>query len=229
MWRTFILLIAGLGCAIPQKHVELIRSDKPLLSVVTYPTELRGAYLAERNGTVFYCAEPSPDVAFDTLQKVTADLTLKLPAGQDLTAKSAAEINSKVVQLAGRTQLILLARELLYRACELNFNYLASDKNPYALYDRVASVIEKLGEADRAGAEADKARAQADLVRARFDGDESSKCIDSWLEKDSANVQVLKQWLKDKAKSVSLALFTYGKEYAEKRAAFIREKQISCE
>jgi len=111
------------GCAQPQLSAEHIRLEKSATSVVTYPTEIRGVYVVDKAANAKLCAEPPPDVALNTLQKISADLKAVTQGGQEVTAGVDGETATTAIELAGRTQLILLTRELLYRLCELSLNY----------------------------------------------------------------------------------------------------------
>ncbi|MGH8245090.1 MAG: hypothetical protein ACREUU_01510, partial [Gammaproteobacteria bacterium] len=58
-------LIAGglAGCGLlPQKQARVDRDERGV-TVVTYPAELRGAYVIPKNQQVSVCSEPAPDVA----------------------------------------------------------------------------------------------------------------------------------------------------------------------
>jgi hypothetical protein len=155
------LCILGLsGCAIPQKHAETIDLDGYSTYTITYPTELRGTYFFENDGKVRYCAEPVPDVALETVQKLTATLTATLAKAESIEGEVATDLSNKVVQLAGRTELLLLAREMLYRACELSLNHPKDDAAAMSLYTRVADLVERLGDAEKITARAELAREQ---------------------------------------------------------------------
>ena len=103
----------------PQRKAKVLEVEAGAYAV-TYPSDIRGAYFIKKGSNVRICAEPAPDVALDTLQKLTADISAKLAATEEGSAKFSSELSAKVVQLAGRTELLLLAREMLYRACELS-------------------------------------------------------------------------------------------------------------
>lgn len=212
------------GCAVPQKKVDVVTIGNSETYAITYPTELRGAYFVKRGDLVRYCAEPVPDVASDTLQKIAGEISATLAAGKEIKGKLDTELGTKVVQLAGRTELILLAREMLYRACELTLNYpdTGSFQQALNMYMRVADLVEDLGRADRALAE-------AEVLKVSFGKDGNSKCIQSWMDEKSSNVEMLLKWLKENAGGISIAMFLYGKDYSEKRGEFVRMKNIKCD
>lgn len=148
------LALFASSCAIPQRKVKILEINEKESSVVAYPADLRGAYV-QKDRSLRFCAEPAPDVALDSLEKITANLKGTLPQGQAVEGSLATEFATKVVQLAGRTQLVLVAREMLYRACELSLNNTVDTPTVTLLYDKAAKLIEALARADE-----DRARAQ---------------------------------------------------------------------
>lgn len=67
---------------------------------------------------IMLCAEPVPDVALEHTNSVLA----KVDIPESASAEVKAEFASSVVQLAGRTQTVLLLREAMYRLCEQSIN-----------------------------------------------------------------------------------------------------------
>ena len=164
-WMSIALIVTvffSFGCGTPQKFVVKKTMDVGENTALTYPADLRGAYFLQVDNRMRYCAEPFPDVTMSSLNKMIADLTAKLKTGDDLTAKMVHELNVTAAELAGRTQLVLLARELLYRICELSINYpddQAGLEKATKLYGEVLNVLKDLGEADRAKAVTSEAEA----------------------------------------------------------------------
>lgn len=128
-------------------HKDL--SDNGELSIASIPTQLRGAYVTKKtnNSTLYtYCAEPFADVAASNSFKATADANNKLNtlidaqasrtnsdgSNQTASAKTDQQIQqvvngtletiNTIVKLEGRTQYVLLAREMMYRTCEAATN-----------------------------------------------------------------------------------------------------------
>ena len=113
---------------------------------MVYSASIRGTYFKSTDAASKFCAEPAPDVALDTLQKFAAELNVKVEGSGEGGGKVSSEVGSKVVELAGRTQLILLARELLYRACELSLNQPEVGSGDIInMYATVVQLVEKLG------------------------------------------------------------------------------------
>ncbi len=157
MIRRFALALLLAGCALPQRRVELLELPNGG-QVVSYPADLRGAYVV--NGRT--CAEPVPDVALVSTEKLTGALKLLSETGQTIEASAQADLAAKVAELSGRTSLVLLARDLLFRLCEMGVDQQAS----VALFNRVADLVERLGRADEDRAAAHLAREATALRRA---------------------------------------------------------------
>lgn len=154
------------GCTAFQKDrgVEVIGlGDKPRPMVLAYDSTSRGAYVTSVPPEVRLCAEPVPDVALENLVKLTGNLTAQSPSGPSGSAEATTEVQAKVVELAGRSQLVLLAREMLYRACEYSLNHPTDTDGARAMFKSTTDVLEKLGAA--ADKQADAAKAQADANR----------------------------------------------------------------
>ncbi len=155
-----MLLLAG--CALPQRRVEVL----DLASggqVISYPADLRGAYVT--GGRT--CAEPVPDVALASTSQLAGALKLLSETGQTAEATATADLAAKVAELSGRTQTVLLARELLWRACEATLNNPDLEQSTFVVvFDRVADLIERLARADQDRAAAALARDEAKLRRA---------------------------------------------------------------
>lgn len=136
---SILLLLALTGCSFPQRRVELLELSNGS-EVVSYPADLRGAYVV--GGRT--CAEPMPDVALASTDKLTGTIKLLSETGQSIEGTAAVDLAAKVAELSGRTQVVLLARDLLYRICELGVDQQTS----VALFNRVADLVERLGRAD---------------------------------------------------------------------------------
>lgn len=66
----------------------------------------------------------------------------------------------EALELAGRTQVVLLAREFLCRNCEARANGWLKDEQFYASQDKIITQIADMIKADKAKAETDKAKAE---------------------------------------------------------------------
>lgn len=136
-------------------------------------------YDASRRGTFFFkddqgnyrtCAEPSPDVAYQLTEKLSAMATY---AGVD--AKGKADFNRDVVNLAERTQMIMFLREALFRLCELTMNTDLKPEDHVALYKEVLGAAMNL-------AKAEASKGQARLLEEQRKLETLKKATGSFLE-----------------------------------------------
>lgn len=134
-----LLLLGGCGF-FAQKHAETRKLGDSGVEAITYPGQIRAAYAVSKDSTVRYCAEPPPDVALSTIEKIAAEAKATTESGLEGEGKLSAEASTTALELAGRTQLVLLAREMLYRACELSLN--RSDVNEEDVIDMYKAVVE---------------------------------------------------------------------------------------
>lgn len=143
--------IALSGCAslTPPARTHELTPGKPY--VVDYDASRRGAYIVpvtpDGTGQFRVCAEPAPDVALESITKIIAELKL---AQADVDAKTQIELSTRVVELAGRTQLVLVLRESLYRLCEQGLNGSLSQEQVSTLYTKVLDTIVMLAQSDLA-------------------------------------------------------------------------------
>jgi len=157
--RTLLALIAALvvsgltGCGLfPQKQARVQR-DESGLTIVTYPAELRGAYVVPKGQQVSVCSEPAPDVALSTVAEISGKLAATVDPSKKLEAEAAAKVTTEAMALAGRTQLVLIAREMLYSLCTVSQNTNLDKESVQAIYLEVANVIKELAIADRKNAD----------------------------------------------------------------------------
>ena len=165
---VLVTLLPAYACSMPQREVKIFDLTTTHPSLVTYSTELRGAYLVPAGSALKFCAEPVPDVALSSLEKITASLKGEHPTGIKGDGALATEFSATVAELAGRTQLVLIAREMLFRACEFSVNHPGAEAQAQAqqMYDRVADVLVQLGQAQANNAAAARKTADAILNKA---------------------------------------------------------------
>lgn len=147
---VFALSLAGCGL-LPKRGVEIHSVPSAGTTVVSFPSDQRGAFFRDNGSTGTYCAEPFPDTALDSVAKLAG----KIDAGEAGSAEIDSELSTKVVELAGRSQLVLLARELLYRTCELAANGKLTSDQIVAQNNSIIELIARLGQADLTRAQAD--------------------------------------------------------------------------
>ncbi len=135
------------------------------IDLVSYTGTTRGAYVWPKDNTAKVCAEPPPDLGLTTARELSANLKAAAEAlgpvgAPSIEAGGAAKLTSAAFELAGRSQLVLLAREFLYRECELAANF-APGTTPY---EKLAEQYAKILDVVVALANADKAQAEKELI-----------------------------------------------------------------
>lgn len=116
--RTLLLLpiVFGVaGCANFTRPASIHQLSANSRYWVSYDSSRRGAWLATNDaGHVTSCAEPAPDVAlsFNSGLKGSLEVSGAKATGIDASAAATA------AALAGRDNIVLLAREALFRICE---------------------------------------------------------------------------------------------------------------
>jgi len=115
--------------------------------LVDYDATRRGAYILQKDSGARVCAEPAPDVALESISRIIAELRL---AQQNADGKAQIELSTKVVELAGRSQLVLILRESLYRLCEQGINGTLSSQQVNDLYKQVLDTIVLLAKSELA-------------------------------------------------------------------------------
>jgi hypothetical protein len=169
-----LLVVLALGCRRPASIIgsstlHELSGDGPGYAVA-YDARGRGAYLVrhteekaadgatlKKSGLAF-CAEPPPDAAADTeaSRDVDANAELLLTAkALEIGAKgggsSSENARSEIVDVATRTELVLLMRDALYRICEMNANGVLSNENAENVFRNVMATARTLGQRDNVG------------------------------------------------------------------------------
>ncbi|WP_292995195.1 hypothetical protein [Nitrosomonas sp.] len=176
---SIILLLASLlsGCSslLSQKTAELApsRETQGKGETLTIPAQLRTITNKNNIGSFVSCAEPGPDVAmsdtFKLITGITSDTSSSVNSGTGSTASAGnkASLNNDLqtsttaLELAGRTQIVLLAREFLYRTCEAASNGWIDGTKVGVAHTEIIKQITGLIETDKKKAETSAAIAVA--------------------------------------------------------------------
>lgn len=150
------------GCK--QTHVRTPKISD--VAVFSYPSELRGAYVRPKDSQSTVCAEPFSDTAVQTALNVASDITAKY-AGVEAKVDNSVNATTEIVALAGRTQAVLITRELLYRICEAQLNGMLSTGEGKTLFEDALRVVTSVTKAEEQQAGARLATAKAEELNAR--------------------------------------------------------------
>lgn len=104
----------------------MIGSGSASMYALPIPVGTRMTYVS-RAGVTF-CAEPYPDTAIQEAIKFANEAAVGVKA-VSVSDKLSYERANQVIQLAGRTQMVLMTRELLYRLCESGDRLTEADIN----------------------------------------------------------------------------------------------------
>ena len=157
--------------------------------LVSYTGTTRGAYVWPNGNDKRVCAEPPPDLGLTTAREISANLkaaaqTLGSIGAPSVDAAGAAKLSSAAIELAGRSQIVLLTREFLYRECELAANFAPGSEGYEALaaqYRGILDVVIKL-------AEAEKSRAAAELISVQLEAARLNQAQDADIARVLAHV-----------------------------------------
>jgi len=127
---------------------------------ISYDASRRGTLVVPSASTIKSCSEPAPDIALTLANKLEGGLTT--PGGTEIT-DGEATINATVNALAGRNDVVLLAREALFRICEASLNGEIKKEGVGPLieyvFDKVAAIA--TAQAENSKEKADEAKAKA--------------------------------------------------------------------
>ena len=173
-----ILLLALSGCVLAPQKARTINSDifGDNREMITIPANLRTVDIRKTKSGYIVCSEPMPDVAMSNVLKLAVEASQAQEAsassvtGEDSVSSSLSnttgikgnsEAATTALQLAGRTQVVLLAREFLYRNCVARANNWIDDPAFKESQNKIIDQISNMIDADKARADADIARAKA--------------------------------------------------------------------
>lgn len=153
------LLLALSGCA----NFTPLVSQKPIIQNgsqwLTYDASRRGTLVVAENGKIIRsCAEPAPDTANSFVNSLKG--TFKTAGGTSAEGVDAS-VNATALALAGRDNLVLLARESLFRLCEARANGDISQKRYADIFQDVLQQIKEISEAEKAKSAAIQSIAKA--------------------------------------------------------------------
>jgi hypothetical protein len=144
-WRGLVLLGSALvlfGCASASvvsagKAETLI--DRAGIDIIASDAGRRLTFIKERNATERQCLAPGPDFS----RTAGGGLSLGLPTPAGGAVGIGENQSHGALDLGGRAPALLIARELLYRACELAMNINADPATEREIYAQfLAAIVE---------------------------------------------------------------------------------------
>lgn len=159
--------LAGCGStSVALREVRTIKAAKaealPATYLIQTDSNVRNSYLfVRKSGTgpaqTITCNEPMPDTALQTAQKLAA--SVEETSGNK--SQVGWETSSTIAQLAGRTQTVLIARELLFNSCLMYANGAINDTQLLVIYKDTVGLVRDLAAADKLNAESAASDASA--------------------------------------------------------------------
>lgn len=147
-YGTCCLALAGCQTFMPSSRVVPLETGG---YVVMHGAEGRSAYLIRHaDGRSFVCSEPAPDVASSKSFKAG----LKAPV-QTTTVDASGEQTSTTLALSGRTENVLLLRDMLYYACLYSANGTFDQDDTFEAFQTTANVIGRMTNAEQSQATKD--------------------------------------------------------------------------
>jgi hypothetical protein len=111
----------------------------------------------------YLCSEPQPDAA----TQLAAKASLSGEGGRigaDASAEAVLEYNTAVIQLAGRTSSVLIARDFMFNICILRANGFISNEEAFSLASETIGLIRDIAQTDKIEAATQAARADVPLA-----------------------------------------------------------------
>lgn len=184
-WFTRALLLTGIAVGLsacvatrPSTRNSRFNSEfSPQIGYAATHADTRLAYFKPTDGSGF-CAEPMPDALREETFRLLADMkhkgsvTIKardrveVSVGTDDQRRLELERAQLMREMAGRNDRVLVARELMYRLCELNLNRGAKGTEFESILDAYKLIA--LGIVQQARAEAFAAEEAEELARAEL-------------------------------------------------------------
>jgi hypothetical protein len=129
---------AGLVSAPGTTEQELVERDG--IDVALIPAAYREVYFSPSTSNERHCRAPDPD--FSVQQSDKLSVSLPTNGGESMGGGE----TQTGLNLGGRTQTVLITRELMYRACELAANINADADTSIAIYDKFLQAIQALAD-----------------------------------------------------------------------------------
>ena len=142
--KILSIIICGMwlqSCATSQEKIDIATNNDLALgvNVISNHPDIINTYIQPNSNQNMLCVEPDPDMVSTFSGSVSLGATV---AGNN-DAFSGSD-GSSALATGGLSPMVLITRELLYRACELSMNSNANAEQQLAIYKMFLSTIEKL-------------------------------------------------------------------------------------
>lgn len=134
-----LLTASCVGAPVERKEVLINRSG---IDVIGAPADSLHVVIKDPKSAERFCKGPGPDMALTASGGISLGGTIPVPTAPN--AKIGENSGRGALDLGGRNPAVLIARELLYRACELEINTNANQKTAIAIYKMTMDAIERI-------------------------------------------------------------------------------------
>ena len=100
------------------------------------------------DGKIRSCSEPAPDTAYSFSNAIKANVKTG-----ETTVDAEVALAANLAELAGRDNLVLLARDAMYRLCEASANGMIDSSQYQELYKKVLEQVTNISGASKARSE----------------------------------------------------------------------------
>ena len=207
---------------LPEEIFEILKkeADKPPekgLEILERENDQHAKNDLTKSAGYVVCSEPFPDIAMSTAFKFIMQET----SGN----KASHEVSTKALELAGRTQIVLLAREFIASNCRARANGWITNKTFQSNQRRILVQIKEMIAVDKSEAEAPTKKAEADAKIAEA---EAKKAADEKAEAE-AKAQIAEAEAKKAAdeKAEADAKIAAAKKAADEKAEAEAKAQIA--
>jgi hypothetical protein len=180
-----IIVLSGCSVLSPQKP-QKISSEAigDMGDMYSIPANLRTIDIRKKDADYIVCSEPVPDIAMSNALKLALDASNTQSAetsattGDDsasgsvsnaLGLKGSSDASTTALELAGRTQIVLLAREFISSNCKARANGWIDDDEYKLGQDKIVEQITAMITTDKVKAQAEKAKAEAIKAAVKLD------------------------------------------------------------
>lgn len=150
--------IALSGCANTFGGVDVHHVTQKL-TAISQPANVRSAYVMDTK----ICPEPPPDAALQAVANAAAKVSTNAGPGGELSGG----LTTSMVQLAGRTQTVLIARDAFTANCILWMNGDIDKDAAEHNYVLALNLVQAIAKTDQAVAEGDAAKAKTEQAKAQ--------------------------------------------------------------
>ncbi len=163
-WLTgFVLLVGTGGClSLPQEPRKDTLFDRDGIDAILAASDRRVMIIKDHASTERVCLAPGPDYSVTSSRGVDVGMGGGLPVGPKQTEHFGGDVSRGALSLGGRNPGVLIARELMYRACELSMNLNADAATTIKIYIRSLEPIEKIAPSETGSGSASVAAMPAD-------------------------------------------------------------------